>query len=731
MPNPEGQPTVEELKKPEKLLPTHLGGEVEETEEGLQPEKAYEKRQEELSEAPDLEATLKKHLEDKGQTIPENLNLSLIAIEEFQRYVHEAQDLREVVKKAVDPNEKVKALSAYNAKKEQIQEYVDLGKSFEAGYREYIRNRNDYIRFKSDLREVRELNNLLNEPSFKSLEDDNDLDERSYARLEALMHEKKAAPVEDKDNATALEALKTIYPEGSKEYQELAAQLEAEREGGTLRTKKDIMDEIAEKREEIEQLWGNPMVRYFTNITELESMMEDYHKGEAVLETQSVIKNLNKLHEWEQQHQRTTIGGVLVGPPGVGKTTLARHYLEAKERGFTYIDLSEDVTRYLLYGSKSIEFKNPTEFYTTLSSNLERLKSEEDIKRFVAENAKTLESVFGTKGDETTVVFLEQLQESLSKGTTIEGLPKDVSEKIQTTLVKVKSMVEQTFRKELASEFAHVVKRNGWRDGMVIASLRRGESIIFDEFNKNKNWSLIYDLMTAEPGKEWYFADNDEHIKIPEDWRMYFTANIGRRHGGFAVAEALASRAGGKVIETAYPTPREELLVALTAMSNPEGDFMRSNEDLAKLFVLIHDVFPGMRKYLADKPQSIPISFRTIRDIAEKLVLDRDPKSKKPVYQPTNKSFDEALYEIFIDSYALYEDKEPPKEWVSTLTSLGMLLDDKVKEKVLTHIGEAEYAERRKKFEGMKEDFQQVVSKIKGMTRGMGADMAIPDQSNF
>ena len=36
------------------------------------------------------------------------------------------------------------------------------------------------------------------------------------------------------------------------------------------------------------------------------------------------------------------------------------------------------------------------------------------------------------------------------------------------------------------------------------------------------------------------FGDNDEPIRIPEDWRMYFTANIGKKHGGFAVAEALA-----------------------------------------------------------------------------------------------------------------------------------------------------------------------------------------------
>jgi hypothetical protein len=39
----------------------------------------------------------------------------------------------------------------------------------------------------------------------------------------------------------------------------------------------------------------------------------------------------------------------------------------------------------------------------------------------------------------------------------------------------------------------------------------------------------------------WHFADNDEDIKIPENWKMYFTANIGAKHGVFPTPEAFAS----------------------------------------------------------------------------------------------------------------------------------------------------------------------------------------------
>ena len=229
-------------------------------------------------------------------------------------------------------------------------------------------------------------------------------------------------------------------------------------------------------------------------------------------------------------------------------------------------------------------------------------------------------------------------------------------------------MAQSAFRTELGNTFAHIVKRNGWRDGVIISALRSGNSIIMDEFNKNKNWSLIYGLLTAKPGEEWYFADNNERIQIPEDWRMYFTANIDRKHGVFEVAEALASRGQAEVMQVGYPPRKEEMLASLVALANPEGDFLRSKEDLGKLYILINEVFPKVRAYIEGKRQVIPLSYRTIRDIGEKLVQYRDPKTKAPVYQPTKTSFDQAVYDVMVESYGLREpgraqgDSEPAHE---------------------------------------------------------------------
>src|SRR5207244_893183 len=106
-----------------------------------------------------------------------------------------------------------------------------------------------------------------------------------------------------------------------------------------------------------------------------------------------------------------------------------------------------------------------------------------------------------------------------------------------------------------------------------------------------------YGLATAVPGEKWYFADNDEYINVPDHWRMYFTANIGRQHGVYDVPQAFASRGAevGEVMKIGYPPLREELMVTLATLSDAQGNFLRSDEDLGRLSVLVKEVFPKVR----------------------------------------------------------------------------------------------------------------------------------------
>lgn len=720
----------------------------------------YIERQEALADAPDLNGLLIEEYSKThgGAEAPEKRNLALDLIDGWRVQVREAEALREALKQTVGtgdtqgtaaPKERAKLLVLYNEKRKDVQGVVErYGPSFEKAYRAYMGERLKFIDFSAKRRELVKLQNERMKPEFSTL-NSGQVSDRTRARIEDMAANTRLPEQEDTDEL--LESLMSIYGEASPEYQAAKEEImtRARATGSEPASKLNVGEQIAKLDQEIQELWQeNPMVRYFYRMKQIEDMGTAIARGDDVLETQTVVRAINSLYSWEHEHQRTTIGGILVGPPGTGKSTLVHHYLEKREREMVYIDLSEDVTRYLLYGSKNIEFKTTAEYQQKLISDLGAL-SDEDFAQFLAQNEKIMGEAFHIDQDEAGITLLAQLQEELDKAeTTTAALDPETMKKIQEIKERVLGRTKQAYNKELATQFHHIVKKNGWRDGVIISALRRGDSILFDEFNKNKNWSLIYGLMTAKPGEKWYFADNDEHIEIPEEWRMYFTANIGRKHGVFEVPEALASRAGGKVLELDYPPTSEEIDVALLSISTPDGYFLRSKDDIAKMMVLINNIFPNVRKTLANEKQFIPLSYRTIRDLAEKLVHVRDPKTGALIYRPTNKSFDEAAFEVFIDTYALYEGTRAPgmiggaegtganksagiaAQIADFMASGSLLLSDEVKPRMIKLIGEKRYTELRAKAEGHPKAFEEILDEIMGrfQKEAFSGQAALPTQ---
>lgn len=671
--------------------------------------------EQDLRKADDFEKVLKTYLKERGQEPPENVNLSLRFIEEFERLAAEMNDLRAIIATTQDTRESILALKLFALKRRNIEEYLEFSLPFKQAYQEYLRSEGEFRKFHELLRKKQELKSVLRTPAFQGGEEGG-ID--SQARLETVVHRSDPNQGELSEEEL-LSALSEAVPEHCDTYENTA---QAIRESTVAPpSKKVIATQLKEVDADAHRLWEDPMVRYLWNARELQSILAAYHRGADVIETQSVIRNLNILHEWEMLHQRTTIGGVLVGPPGVGKTTLVRHYLTEKKRYYGYIDLSEDVTRYLLYGSKAIEFQSPSERPQSL---LDRLRSLDDgeVADLIAEHGTALREHLHLNETDARSVAASQFEEFIKT----QGSQPDA----KAMRGRLTEVVRRSFRRELASEFAQMLRHSGWRDGVAIACLRREDSIIYDEFNKNKNWSTIYSLATAKPGERWYFADNDEWITIPPHWRMYFTGNVGKKHGVFTVPEALASRAGGKVLEITHPPAREEMQVALAALANASGDFLLGKTEVSKLFIVVNDVFPKIRKYVADKTQTIPISYRTIRDLAEKLVLGRDSRTNRMVYHRTPTSFDQALYDVLIESHALYEDRTVPKEIATLASTAGLLLEDSLQERMVALIGDETYKNHRQAHEGKQEAWDDLVKKIRGITRDV-TNLAFPIQRSF
>lgn len=632
-------------------------------------------------------------------------NNRLPTVQNFLRLAIETRDLRKVIREPqVTPEEKNLALGLFTQKRQELQGLVDKhGLSLEKALREYVKAKQKYLEFVDKSTRIEALRRQQEQPTFASLPENQKFDPATQARLDKLTAGQE--PVDHRQEvAQTLTALAAVYTPGSPEYQQLETQLLAETPSAMPTSKAALVKKIAELEKETTILWNDPLVRNFAHSRQMREYVAALAQGEDVVETPSVIEALNKLNEWETLHTRTTIGGVLVGPPGVGKTTLVRHYLEQKGRHYVYIDLSEDVTRYLLYGSKSIELKSGPDYLKSLVESLEGL-SEGDFRNFVSQNASRLTSIFGLSQDEATVTLLNQLDEALNQARANE---------LREHII---SLAKRFYHAELASQFSDLVHKNGWRDGVIIAALRRGDSLILDEFNKYRNWSLIFGLLTARPGTSWYFSDNDEYIPIPADWRMYFTANIGRKHGGFVIPEALASRAEGKIMEIDYPPAEEELDVALAALSNPAGIFLRPEEDMAKLYYLINEAWPRIRAYIGDKNQIIPVYYRMDRDIAEKLVTASRLPNGRQYWTATKKTFDEAVYEVMVESYKLYEDQTIPREIINLLTVQGILLSDSVRGQVEPIVGQDEYKKRREEHEKNRQDYLAVIDRLKGITK--------------
>ena len=109
-----------------------------------------------------------------------------------------------------------------------------------------------------------------------------------------------------------------------------------------------------------------------------------------------------------------------------------------------------------------------------------------------------------------------------------------------------------------------------------------------------------------------------------------------------------------------------------------------------------------------------------------------DKKTGRPVYEATSKSFDQALYEVMVESYSVYEDKTSPKTIAGMAISVGLMLDDSVREKMEALVGKETFDEQKKIFDdpNNKKDFAEIIKKIQGITRDV-SELPMPEKRDF
>lgn len=401
--------------------------------------------------------------------------------------------------------------------------------------------------------------------------------------------------------ATYEQYLKKVEQERSKRQGDIITRYEADPKKKIMALQHDpvlqtLKNEVDWTKGYVDALYDSPLVKitraYVDHVDAIANIQE---KKSQIIEFEEIRPLLKKMDTllYADQHAKKVAGVMLAGPPGMGKSTILNYYFQ------TYRNIkpiSVDITRFdnkfTLVASESLKSNNRLEKVDTMIENLENLPKE-----------------------------------------AIPALLKKVG---ATSLEDVQKFCDESKLEILAREIKELQMTEGFKFYAVTQALLENRPIIFDEFINLSDWSFLNGLFEAEPctDKEraphpkeapegddvahfprgwWYNNITHQWMKVPENFRICFTGNIGVEYGNQGMQRALSSRYEGRQLAIPSITPSMQVKLLWALISNPLGEVVVSSECAHRLYTLVTAVFPLIDKRFQELKTNLkPLSMRTI-----------------------------------------------------------------------------------------------------------------------
>jgi len=486
------------------------------------------------------------------------------------------------------------------------------------------------------------------------------------------------------------------------------------------------LDVVGEK---LDKIWQDDIVRYKLYNEYLGNLVKQDQFGDPVLETPSVVWLMNELAVWERRHDESPIGGVLIGPPGTGKSLGVEHYLavhpEHKKKGPpVIIDMSQETTEWMLLGGEKVEVTDKASTVKMLSSLFEERKtladkiaqkSADETNKERAELEEQYKNVNTRVGDMITAFVahhvevrkeMEDAKEEFVDKYAKEGGKELLSELNSVAFEEIKKKnpglhhaltdwiserIDSALSNWQAEELGKIVYGNGWRDGVMLKALKEGRDIIVNEYNNFRvSPDAIRQLLQTAYGEKWFHSAEGKTYTVRS--RMYFTANEGSSADRFfndtaSVAAAFQSRLSPP-IEVKIPSKEEELLIVQAKMSDmkkelipkrevqeritaiealKDAEFSLEYNEKEVIMYLFEKVLPRLRGLSVEHPKEMPsIDLRHLDRFCRELV-NRHTRERNAV------SVEEAFLKHFVTPF-----KSNPRAW-EILVDKNILIDDMYK----------------------------------------------------